>query len=155
MGSAHRLAPLSAILIILILIDPTPALSSTDSRTAYEALEDYNFPIGLLPQGVSSYDLNSNTSKFSVYFNDTCSFPLESSYHLKYNPIVTGYISNGKLTSLEGIYAGLFSLWKEIVEIDRNGDDLVFTVGLWSSVFPMDYFNQSPQCGCGFSCGSG
>ena len=154
-ATTHRLTPLAAILISLILIHSTPAISSNDSRTAYEVLEDYNFPVGLLPQGITGYDLNITTGQFSVYFNDTCSFSLESSYHLKYKPTIKGYISNGNLSSLEGVYARLFFVWKKIVEIVRSGDDLVFSVGVLSSVFPIDYFEKSPQCGCGFQCGGG
>ncbi|WKA02740.1 hypothetical protein VitviT2T_020894 [Vitis vinifera] len=153
-ATTHRL-PLAAILISLILIHSTPAISSIDSRTAYEVLEDYNFPVGLLPQGITGYDLNITTGQFSVYFNDTCSFSLESSYHLKYKPTIKGYISNGNLSSMEGVYARLFFVWKKIVEIVRSGDDLVFSVGVLSSVFPIDYFEKSPQCGCGFQCGGG
>ncbi|RVW60362.1 hypothetical protein CK203_089865 [Vitis vinifera] len=154
-ATTHRLTPLAAILISLILIHSTPAISSNDSRTAYEVLEDYNFPVGLLPQGITGYDLNITTGQFSVYFNDTCSFSLESSYHLKYKPTIKGYISNGNLSSLEGVYARLFFVWKKIVEIVRSGDDLVFSVGVLSSVFPIDYFEKSPECGCGFQCGVG
>ncbi|RVW97852.1 hypothetical protein CK203_021202 [Vitis vinifera] len=125
------------------------------SRTAYEVLEDYYFPVGHLPKGVKGYDLNITRGKFSVYFNDTCSFSLESSYQLKYMPTVKGYISNGKLSSLEGVYTRLFLVWMEIVEILRSEDDIVLSVGVMSSAFPIDYFEESPQCGCGFQCGGG
>ena len=153
-----KLIPLAAIAILISLIliqSSTPAISSIDIRTAYEVLEDYNFPVGLLPKGITDYDLNITTGKFSVYFNDTCSYSLKSSYHLKYLPTIKGYISNGKLSSLEGVYTKLFLVWKEIVEIVRDGDNLVFSVGVLSSVFPIDYFEKSPECGCGFQCGVG
>ncbi|XP_010659663.1 uncharacterized protein LOC117930957 [Vitis riparia] len=129
MGSAttQRLIPFAATLIYLILIHSTPASSSLENRTAYEVLEDYNFPVGLLPKGVKGYDLN----------------------------ITTGYISNGKLSTLEGIYVRVFFMWMQIVEILRYGDELFFSVGVLFSVFPIDYFEESPQCGCGFQCGGG
>ena len=157
MGSAknQRYIPLPAILIILILIQSAPAISSLNNRTAYEVLEDYNFPVGLLPKGVKHYDLNIITGEFSVHFNHTCSFSLKSSYHLKYKPTIKGYISNGKLFRLKGVYERMFLVWVEIEGIIRSGDDLVFSVGVLSSVFPIDYFEESPQCGCGFRCGGG
>ena len=156
MGSATTQSLISlAATLCLILIHSTPSHSSTDSRTVYEVLEDYYFPVGLLPKGVKGYDLNITRGKFSVYFNDTCSFSLESSYQLKYMPTVKGYISNGKLSSLEGVYTRLFLVWMEIVEILRSEDDLVLSVGVMSSAFPIDYFEESPQCGCGFQCGGG
>ena len=157
MGSAknQRYIPLPAILIILILIQSAPAISSLNNRTAYEVLEDYNFPVGLLPKGVKHYDLNIITGEFSVHFNHTCSFSLKSSYHLKYKPTIKGYISNDKLFRLKGVYERMFLVWVEIEGIIRSGDDLVFSVGVLSSVFPIDYFEESPQCGCGFRCGGG
>ncbi|KAF3783950.1 hypothetical protein EJ110_NYTH31277 [Nymphaea thermarum] len=36
------------------------------SPTAYEVLEEYGFPVRLLPKGVQSYDLHPSTRKFSV-----------------------------------------------------------------------------------------
>lgn len=159
MGSATRttqnLISLAALILCsIIMINPVFCSSSDQrqSRTAYEILKDYDFPVGLLPQGVTGYDLNITTGKFVVYFDHTCSFSLQRSYHLKYKPIIRGYVSNGKLSRLEGIYARLFLVWKEIVEIVRNGDELVFSVGPLSSVSPIHHFDQSPQCGCGFNC---
>ena len=74
---------------------------------------------------------------------------------MSYKPIIKGYISNGKLSSLEGVYTRFFFVWKEIVEIDRREDDLVFYVGVLSSTFPIKYFEDCPQCGCGFNCEQG
>lgn len=121
--------------------------ADTRTRTAYQVLEDYIFPTGLLPKGVTSYDLNSSTGKFSVHFNDTCTFSLQNSRQLKFKSTIKGYISNGKISSLEGVYVRLlFMVWMEIVEILWSGDDLVFTVGLLSTAFPVDNFGESPHC---------
>ena len=157
MGSAttERLIPLAATLISLILIHSTPAISSLASPTAYEVLDDNNFPAGLLPDGISSYDLNITTGQFSVYFNRTCRFSLQNSYHLKYKPTFNGYISNGKLSSLKGVYVRVFLVWREIEEIVRREDDLVFSMRISSYVFPIDYFEERPQCQCVLKCGGG
>lgn len=154
-ATAQRLIPLVATSITLILIRTTRASSFLDNRTAYEILEDYDFPVGLLPVGIKGYDIDNTTGRFSTYFNNTCSFSLENSYQLKYDPTIKGYISNRKLSSLEGIYVWLIFAWMEIVEIIRHGDDLHFSLGVLSSSFPVNWFEESPQCGCGFQCGSG
>ena len=151
MGSAlsQKYIPPIAILIILILIHSAPATAaSLDDRTAYEVLQDYNFPVGLLPEGVKGYDLNIITGEFSVYFDYTCSFE-HNHFHLKYNPTVKGSISNGKIFGLNGVYEKRFLLWMEIDQIVRNGDDIVFSVGALSSAFPVTDFEMSPQCGGG------
>lgn len=122
------------------------AISGPDNRTAYEVLQDYNFPVGLLPEGVQRYDLDIMTGEFSVYFQYTCRFSLNN-YHLKYKPTVKGFISNGKIFGLKGVTEKVFLVWMEIDEIVRKGNDLVLSVGALSTVFPVDDFAQSPQCG--------
>ena len=149
----QRLISLAATLC-LILIHSTPASSSNDSPTVYEVLQDYNFPVGLLPKGVIGYDLNTSTGKFSASFNGSCSFSLEGSYQLKYKSTIKGNISKGKLSSLEGVSVKLFFIWVDIVEVRRSGDDIDFSVGIASAGFSIDNFEECPQCGCGLNCGN-
>lgn len=123
-----------------------------DEPTAYDLLKGFNFPIGLLPKGVIDYDLDASSGKFTVSLNGSCSFSLEGSYQLKYKDTVKGYISNGKISSLEGVSVKLFFMWVNIVEISRRGDDLEFSVGIAGADFPIDNFEECPQCGCGLDC---
>ncbi|XP_010269581.1 PREDICTED: uncharacterized protein At5g01610-like [Nelumbo nucifera] len=140
-----RLACLTFLLLpLLTAADHTP--------TVYEALEDYDFPVGILPKGVIGYDLDKTTGKFSAYFNGSCSFSIEGSYHLTYGSTIKGHISRGKLTKLEGISVKVFFFWLNIVEVVRHGDDLVFSVGITSANFAVDNFVECPQCGCGMDC---
>ncbi|XP_059652379.1 uncharacterized protein At5g01610-like [Cornus florida] len=137
----------------LILIFSLPASSAgDDDPTAYDLLQSYNFPVGILPKGVTGYDLDESTGKFALYMNKSCSFSLEGSYQLSYKSTVKGYISRGKLSRLEGVKVKLLFLWVDIVEVDRSGDDLEFSVGIASAGFSIDNFLESPQCGCGFDC---
>uniref|UniRef100_A0A5B7AVU6 DUF538 domain-containing protein n=1 Tax=Davidia involucrata TaxID=16924 RepID=A0A5B7AVU6_DAVIN len=139
----------------LILISSLPAKSSGDKPTAYEVLQDYNFPVGILPKGVTGYDLNESTGKFSAYLNGSCSFSLEGSYQLSYKSTIRGHISKGKLSNLEGVKVKIFFFWVDIVEVDRSGDDLEFSVGITSAGFSIDNFEECPQCGCGLNCDNG
>ncbi|GLU16825.1 hypothetical protein SLE2022_332390 [Rubroshorea leprosula] len=123
-----------------------------DTRTAYEILQGYNFPVGLLPKGIVKYDLDPSTGKFHAYWNASCAFSLEGSYQLKYQSTISGYISDKKLTGLTGVSVKVFFFWLNIVEVDRSGDELEFSVGIASAAFPIDSFYESPQCGCGFDC---
>lgn len=93
------------IFTLSILLTPPPiAAAAHDGETlsAYEVLKSYDFPIGLLPQGVTGYDLDKSTGKFSAYLNGSCSFSLEGSYQLKYKPTIGGQIAKGKITNLSG-----------------------------------------------------
>ncbi|XP_019162085.1 PREDICTED: uncharacterized protein At5g01610-like [Ipomoea nil] len=122
-----------------------------DSLTAYEILQEYDFPVGILPIGVESYELNQNTGKFAAYFGGSCSFTIEG-YNLKYSKKITGTISQDKLRNLSGVQVKILFFWLNIVEVTHKGDNLEFSVGITSAGFGIDNFYESPQCGCGFSC---
>ncbi|CAL0320842.1 unnamed protein product [Lupinus luteus] len=68
-------------IIILIsavfLLVPPPLAATSSAPTAYELLEQYNFPGGILPKGITGYEIDESTGKFRAYLNGTCSFSLE------------------------------------------------------------------------------
>ncbi|GAB4829719.1 hypothetical protein Ancab_019371, partial [Ancistrocladus abbreviatus] len=109
--------------------------------------------VGLLPKGITGYELDESTGKFSAYLDENCRFSLEGSYQLDYKPTIKGYISSGKLSSLEGVKVKLLFLWVNIIEVYRSGGSLEFSVGITSAGFPIDNFFVSSQCGCGLDCG--
>lgn len=126
---------------------------SDDSTTptVYEVLEEYGFPVGILPKGVTSYELDRSTGKFTVYFDGTCSFTIDG-YNIRYKSKVTGVISYQRLSDLSGVQVKVLFLWLNIGEVTLEGDELDFSVGIVSADFPVDSFYESPQCGCGFDC---
>ncbi|RWR92700.1 hypothetical protein CKAN_02192000 [Cinnamomum micranthum f. kanehirae] len=119
--------------------------------TAYEMLEKFNFPIGILPQGVKSYVLNQDGS-FEVYFDGDCKFALEGGYTLNYERKISGKVSVGTLKELEGVTVKVWFLWLGINEVNRGDGKLNFYVGPVSASFTLDNFEESPQCGCGLDC---
>lgn len=133
----------------------SPATITDDAATVYDALEDFNFPVGLIPKGAVGYDLDQTTGKFHAYLNGSCSFSLEGSYELRYKSTIGGYISKNRLTSLTGISVKILFLWLNIVEVVRSGNNLEFSVGIASASFPLDNFFECPQCGCGLDCVNG
>ncbi|XP_044471610.1 uncharacterized protein At5g01610-like [Mangifera indica] len=147
--------------IIFFCITCSPSFVSSQLQnslqkktTAYDMLQKYDFPVGILPKGVLDYDLEQSSGKFSAFLNGSCSFSLEGSYQLKYKPTIKGYISNGKISSLEGVSVKLLFMWVDIVEVSRHGDSLDFSVGIAGAGFPIDNFEECPQCGCGLNCDS-
>lgn len=142
---------------ILLLLSLTAAVrsfavTSPPAVSAYDILQSYNFPPGILPKGSTGYDLDPDTGKFTVYFDGTCSFSLRGSYDIRYKSQISGRISSGKLTDLQGVSVKLLFLWINIVEVERNNDELEFSVGIASATFRIDNFYEIPQCGCGFDC---
>ncbi|KAJ9547667.1 hypothetical protein OSB04_020210 [Centaurea solstitialis] len=122
--------------------------------TAYEELLEYDFPVGLLPQGVTGYELNNVTGEFKAYMKETCSFKIQG-YNLKYKSTISGVIEKGKLKNLKGINVKILVVWLNIVEVSRHGDQIDFSVGIMSAGFGVSNFYESPQCGCGFDCKNG
>ncbi|GAV66969.1 DUF538 domain-containing protein [Cephalotus follicularis] len=137
--------------LFLISISTSSSASGDDTLTAYEVLEEYGFPIGLLPKGVLGYTLNRSTGKFSAYLNGTCTFSIDS-YKIKYKSPITGIIATDKLSSLSGIKVKALLFWLSVVEVIVDGDELEFSVGIVSADFPVKDFDECPSCGCGFDC---
>lgn len=139
-------------LILCLLVLSAVVGGGSAFLTAYEAIQYYDFPIGILPKGVTHYDLDPSSGKFNAYLNGSCSFSLEGSYQLKYKSRISGNIYKDKLTNLSGVSVKVLFLWLNIVEVRRNGDNLEFSVGIASAEFGIDNFFVCPQCGCGLNC---
>ncbi|PIN08759.1 hypothetical protein CDL12_18656 [Handroanthus impetiginosus] len=146
MSSTTRLLFILALAVLAVL----PAATG-DKPTVYEVLQSYDFPVGLLPQGVTDYELNRSTGAFTVYLNKTCSFTING-YNLRYKTKVTGTISTDKINNLKGIQVKVLLFWVNIIEVTRDDDEIDFSVGIASASFAVDIFYESPQCGCGFDC---
>ncbi|KAM7254796.1 hypothetical protein ACFE04_020037 [Oxalis oulophora] len=140
-----------AFLCIILFLISFSAPFATASKTAYDILQEYGLPVGLLPKGVESYTFDTSTGKFEVDFADTCSFKIDS-YELKYGSKITGVISEDKLSSLSGIKVKVWIFWFSIKQVTRDDNKIEFSVGVGDTDFPVDNFATSPTCGCGFDC---
>ncbi|KAE9598240.1 hypothetical protein Lalb_Chr15g0078481 [Lupinus albus] len=139
-------------LCIIVYVTVADTIRVQEKLSAYDILEQYDFPVGLLPKGATDYKLNPNNGKFTAYLNQTCSFYIHS-YELRYKSIIKGVISKDKLAKLNGVSVKVELVWLKIVEVTRISDELEFSVlGIASADFGVDNFFESPQCGCGFHC---
>ncbi|GMI66598.1 hypothetical protein like AT4G02360 [Hibiscus trionum] len=146
------MASRSVTFLILISLSLSASFAAADEKlSAYQLLQRYRFPAGILPKGVSGYELNSQTGEFSAYLNGTCNFAVDS-YELSYKSTIRGVISPGKISKLKGVSVKVLFFWLNIVELILDGDEMQFSVGIASANFPVDNFYESPQCGCGFDC---
>lgn len=125
-----------------------------DNPTAYEMLEKYNFPKGILPIGVHSYKLNPN-GEFEVVLKSDCQFKVDGGYLLNYENRISGKVEIGALKNLNGVKVRLFFVWFEINEVVRNNADLNFYVGPLSASFSASSFEESPRCNSQFVDGNG
>ena len=143
-----RFLLLSSFFLLLHLISSTASYTPS----AYDELLEYDFPVGLLPEGVTGYDLNKDTGAFKVYMKETCSFKIQG-YDLKgINVKILVVIEKGRLKNLKGINVKILVVWLNIVEVTRQGDQINFSVGIMAAGFEVSNFIESPRCGCGFDC---
>ncbi|CAN6380979.1 unnamed protein product [Urochloa humidicola] len=123
--------------------------------TAYEMLERYKLPRGILPQGVKRYVLRHDGS-FEVFFSGAggCEFRVGEGgrYLLRYERRIAGTARAGSIRDLHGVSVKVFFVWLGITEVDRAGDQLSFHVGPLAASFPLRKFAVSPRCSCGFNC---
>ncbi|CAM6044486.1 unnamed protein product [Sphagnum compactum] len=119
------------------------ALTTTD---AYEKIESYGFPQGILPHTIKSYILEPS-GRFTLYLEGECKVLIQSKYPLEYDKTITGFLSYGQLQQLQGIRVKAFYVWWSITTISRSSDhDLLFSFGILSAKFPLDNFDDPPIC---------
>lgn len=133
----------------------SPSTSDGEAPSVYDILREFNFPIGLLPEGVMGWKLDRTTGKLEAYLNEAFHFSPDDPYELKYKPTISGQISKNKLTDLKGVSVKFMFFWVNIVEVVRNGDDLQFSIGMATASFPVDNFSECPQCEFGVDCKDG
>ncbi|KAM0071902.1 hypothetical protein Hdeb2414_s0001g00030511 [Helianthus debilis subsp. tardiflorus] len=119
--------------------------------TAYEILQEYDLPVGLLPTNVTVYTLNRETGEFHVNLGENCTFKNDG-YEVKYKPMISGVIRKGKVTKLKGVSVKVMLFWVQIVAAIRDEGEVDFSVGMLKAGIDIDAFEESPQCGCGFNC---
>ncbi|XP_020584550.1 uncharacterized protein LOC110027445 [Phalaenopsis equestris] len=144
----RTLRTLLGFLLISPWISPIPASTHTkpyNTPTAYEMLEKFDFPKGILPEGVQSYLLR-NDGSFDVFLGDFCELKVSGNYLLRYKKKISGKLEPGSLKNLDGVSVKILFLWFGINEVIRSGDELRFYVGPFSSSFSVSNFEFCPQC---------
>ncbi|KAK1420471.1 hypothetical protein QVD17_22094 [Tagetes erecta] len=144
-------SPATHFLLLSLIHLISATATASDIPTAYDELLEYDFPVGLLPKGVTGYELDKNSGEFKAYLKETCSFKIQG-YNIKYKSTISGVIEKGKLKNLKGINVKILVVWLNIVEVSVHGDEIDFSVGIMSAAFGISNFVESPQCGCGFDC---
>ncbi|KAK9146964.1 hypothetical protein Sjap_006867 [Stephania japonica] len=109
-----------ALQVLCLLTPPSTAAPTTDALTAYDVLKSYDFPVGLLPKGVTGYEIDRANGAFKAHLNGSCSFTI-SGYELKYRDTITGRISRDRLSDLKGVSVKILFFWVNIIEVTRNG----------------------------------
>ncbi|KAI6670829.1 hypothetical protein NL676_005714 [Syzygium grande] len=135
--------------------NPNPSPSSgSSSATVYELLPKFGLPSGLLPGSVRSYNL-SDDGQFAVDLDKPCYVQFD--YLVYYDRRITGKLSYGSITDLEGIQVQRFLFWLDVDEIRVDlppSDSIYFQVGIINKKLDVDQFKTVRSCRDKVSSGS-
>eukprot|EP00249_Psilotum_nudum_P005227 c18677_g1_i1 orf=212-691(+) len=147
MGSAVSSSCLFAIMIFFLLfVLPLDVSAAELNVTAHDELSSRGFPMGLLPDTVVSYTLETD-GRFKVHLDGSCRFTIPNkNYPASYASSITGVLSYGAIKELDGINVKAFYKWWSITGIHIKNADLVFEVGLVTVNYPAYNFDESPIC---------
>ncbi|KQK06184.1 uncharacterized protein LOC100830715 [Brachypodium distachyon] len=118
--------------------------------SAYEMLEKFGFPKGILPVGVTGYKLRRSDGAFQVFMDRDCEFEVDGGYRLTYQRTISGRVAGGSIRDLRGVSVKMFFVnWGIDQVLMVDADHLMFYVGPISQAFTTDNFLESPECrGC-------
>ena len=167
MASPRRLGGLLPLLPLVLLLtvasasesDPTVLAAAAGDApgqpSAYEMLEGFGFPRGILPEGVTGYTYRPSDGAFEVFMGGDCEFDVDGGYRLTYRRRIYGNVEGGSIRNLGGVSVRMFLLnWGIDRVVMEDAGHLMFYVGPLSQAFPADNFEESPQCR-GHRCGGG
>jgi hypothetical protein len=147
------LASVAAALVFCVMTaaaDLTSSAASSDplaTTDAYERIESFGFPQGILPHTITGYTFEPSSGRFTLYLEGECKVLIQHTYPLQYDKVITGLLSYGQLQDLRGIRVKAFYVWWSITAISRSNDDnLSFAVGILSAKFPLQSFDDPPIC---------
>ncbi|KAK4258229.1 hypothetical protein QN277_007701 [Acacia crassicarpa] len=130
------------------IIIPSLSLSHRDesNQTVYEILRTFGLPSGLLPDSVADYSFSSD-GHFVVHLEKPCY--VEFDYLVYYDTTITGKLSYGSITDLNGIQVRRFFLWLGVDEIRVDlppSESIYFQVGFINKKLAIDQFKTIHSC---------
>ncbi|KAH7435922.1 hypothetical protein KP509_06G084100 [Ceratopteris richardii] len=96
-----------------------------------ELLESYGLPKGLFPKNVTHYEFEEDTGKLFVFIPYVCEVGFKDSSVLRYATRVTGMLSQGKFSNIEGLKTKIL-VWVKVTSIgaDAGASKVSFTAGV-------------------------
>lgn len=146
LGNRSRIQWALVLLVLCYCSTSQVYASPSEGTDAYEKLETYGFPEGLLPHIVTGYTLEAN-GKFTLFLESKCRVLIQDKYPLIYDKVITGMLSYGRLEGLKGITVKAYYIWWNITGISLGNDNsLYFEIGILSTKFPYENFDDPPIC---------
>ncbi|KAJ1291318.1 hypothetical protein BS78_02G307400 [Paspalum vaginatum] len=156
-------SPLAApalLCLLVLLAAPAPAVSSraapTDGvsfagagSTIHQLLKDHGLPGGLLPRGVVSYTLDESTGLLKAQLPAPCYAKYDNGDMAFFNTSVSGNLSVGSLSGVEGLSQEELFVWlpvKGILVKQMEPGVILFDIGLAKKSLSRSLFEDPPDC---------
>ncbi|CAH8291064.1 unnamed protein product [Eruca vesicaria subsp. sativa] len=123
------------------------SISISENESIYEILLENKLPSGIFPKGVTEFNFDGETGKFSVYLNQSCDAKYET--ELRYDTNITGKISSAQISDLSGISAQELFLWFPVkgIRVDVPSSGLIyFDVGVVQKQYSLSVFETPRDC---------
>lgn len=122
-------------------------VKGSNSTTIYDELRAKGLPEGLLPKGITRYEINGTSGEFQVWMEEPCNAKFENEVH--YDPNIKGTLDYGKIGGLSGMTAQELFLWFPVkgIRVDLPSSGLIhFDVGVADKQFSLSLFEDPPDC---------
>ena len=136
-------------LSLLLVLSLCTANAARDlSAAVHDLFPPYGLPKGLLPSSAATYTV-SDDGVVTVPLPAPCYVPFTPFDLARYDTVVTGRVSQGKVTGITGISVQKAFVWFNVtaVEATFGGSLLVFKSGLLTELQPASLFKNIPSCG--------
>ncbi|XP_004492851.1 uncharacterized protein [Cicer arietinum] len=122
-------------------------VNASNSTTIYDELKAKGLPVGLLPKGITRYEINDSSGEFEVWMEEPCNAKFENEVH--YDPNIKGTLGYGRIGELSGMSAQELFLWFPVkgIRVDLPSSGLIhFDVGVADKQFSLSLFEDPPDC---------
>lgn len=141
----------ASVLLLLGLSASLAAVASAaapyDPPTVPELLDSFGLPRALVPETARRYLLHDDGS-FELFLDDGCVVEV-GGYRVGYDVELSGTVSPGTVTGLEGVRVRVLLAWVPITAVEVAGEKVTVHIGLIKKSFPAVGFKSSPQCTVG------
>ncbi|KAL6652689.1 hypothetical protein ACP70R_011614 [Stipagrostis hirtigluma subsp. patula] len=143
-------AAASTLLLLLLGLGASTSAASSSSSAPYdpptvpELMDRFGLPRALLPATARRYLLHDDGS-FELFLDDGCVVEA-GGYRVAYDIELTGAVSHGTVTGLEGVRVRVLFVWVPITGVEVRGGEVTVSVGPIKKSFPVVGFKSSPRC---------
>ncbi|OEL17417.1 hypothetical protein BAE44_0021563 [Dichanthelium oligosanthes] len=137
-------AAASALLLLLSLAASASAAAPYDPPTVPELMDRFGLPRALLPETARRYLLHDDGT-FELFLDDGCVVEA-GGYRVGYDIKVSGTVSPGAVTGLEGVRVRVLFAWVPITAVEVAGGEVTVHIGPVKKSFPVVGFKSSPRC---------